>query len=723
MRIRAVRTKRLPAVLLAGLLTPALVLPATAQTPLPPYPQAQPGQMAPAPPAMPTAPAGASQLPPGSIFGGNNATPPPPQVPGAASPAGAPPYPAAGLPPGIAPVAPPPPGAPMATDSGAATSATALDYLYNRRPADGSAGAQAAEYSRVMEAKTKAAEALGLGRQLDPEVEKRFEKYLGMPEATPADLRGHALAMGQVAAFLREGKTFEAWKALLQVSNFEIIDAGVGRELANRVESVWNIGRASQSTYQRNKELEDQVRRANRNADLMSGGIRQREIDDYRRESQGRPAGSSSSQPQQSQPQPGAPNPAAGAPGAAPAAPALTPPPSISGLEGRLQLTDEYLRSLESRARIKINDARLQLLLENAKQDFVAYVETLFQSSRHLHVIIAADFYRKIFYESEYPVGMANQVTASLETQRAVASGIDVFRYKLGRGEIAGATAQLRDAFAASEFHFAVLGLERTQKEKVARFVATVNRMRNSIEARDFANLETMLTEARTLASDFDPVKPMALVNAVKLESKLRLGKAKLFAQKGDINGAMQEFQLAAESWPGNPDLQDKALAFFDAQDLQSQSLAEFDRLVSEGNLRQIFEKQLVFASALRDDVSRQEKLKEALTKVKSAEIAAEKASTLLMGGDPFGAWESIEFAAKDLADDRKLNKLRADLAGRGAEFIAAVNKARDAEAKSDLGYSLTWYVNAQRHYPASRIANEGIERLSRRILSGDKAL
>ena len=76
--------------------------------------------------------------------------------------------------------------------------------------------------------------------------------------------------------------------------------------------------------------------------------------------------------------------------------------------------------------------------------------------------------------------------------------------------------------------------------------------------------------------------------------------------------------------------------------------------------------------------------------------MAEEKANMLVMNGDVDGAWETIELAAKDWPDDMKLNKLLADLSGRSADFVSALNKARDAEAKKELGYSLTWYVNAQ---------------------------
>lgn len=393
------------------------------------------------------------------------------------------------------------------------------------------------------------------------------------------------------------------------------------------------------------------------------------------------------------------------------------PQPSVAGLEGKLQLTEEYLRSLELKARIKLNELKQEKLLEQAKTNFSEYISALYNSGRLNHVVLAADFYRKIFEEAEYPVDMAKQVNASLEIQRDVQSAIEVFRYKADRGQLSGASDSLQTAFMTNELSAAVLGLERPLKEKVADFNASLDQMRNLIEARDFGNLEILLQNVKKTATDFDTTKPMAIVNGVKLESKMRLGKAKLAAQQGDLKLAMEEFQAAAEAWPGNPDLQDKALTFFDTQDMKSQALVEFDRLVEEQNYRAIFDKQLGFAPAIKGDAKREEALRTALLSIKDAEMASEKANVLMLNGDFFGAWETIELASTKLPDDKKLNKLRADLSGRSAEFVSAINKARDAEGRNEIGFSITWFVNAQRQYPASQIANEGIERLSKKLL------
>jgi len=125
---------------------------------------------------------------------------------------------------------------------------------------------------------------------------------------------------------------------------------------------------------------------------------------------------------------------------------------------------------------------------------------------------------------------------------------------------------------------------------------------------------------------------------------------------------------------------------------------------------------------AVKGDATREQQLKDALTKVGKAKIAEEKANMLVMNGDVDGAWETIEQATKDWPDDVKLNKLLADLSERSADFVSALNKARDAEAKKEYGYSLTWYVAAQNSYPPSVIANDGIDRVSKEILSPQSA-
>jgi hypothetical protein len=387
-----------------------------------------------------------------------------------------------------------------------------------------------------------------------------------------------------------------------------------------------------------------------------------------------------------------------------------------------MQLTAEYLNGLENRAKIKLNEVQQDANIKQAKSDFAEYITTLYGSHRYYQVILAADFYRQLFNEGEYPVAMADQVNASLEINNNVNLAVDDFKDEAGRSEIASAATMLQTAFLGNEFHPALQGVALDQKAKVSAYLEKLDVLKNVIEARDFGRVEGLIADISKIASDFDSTKPLAMINGVKLESTLRLGKARMLVQQGDLKDAMDEFQAAAVAWPGNPDLHDSATGFFNSQDLKSQSITEFDRLFQEQNYRAIFDKQLAFAPAVQGDAQREDQLKTALEKVQKAEMASEKANELLLNGDVDGAWETINGASKEWPDDSKLNRLLADLSGRATDFVAAVNKARDAETKKNIGYSLTWYLNAQHIYPSSLIANEGIDRLSKQLLSTDPA-
>lgn len=600
---------------------------------------------------------------------------------------------------------------PNAADSANSSTSSALDYLFNRKPQEGTAAKEAMTANEQAKTHAIAQDALGNQHIEDPEMRARFTRYLGMDEVPQDQLKAYANDMNNVIDLLHQKKTSEAWQQLYKLAQYQSIDAGVSWELANRIESIWNADQTKNQIAQQNNQLRQQADTANRNADMMSDDIRDKEIDYQRKmkEAQGptkkkqnpnQNNGTQTDQPPQTDPN-------------------STPPaPPTDQILGKLQLTEEYLNSLQAQAKIKLNELKVDKLLDQARGDFADYITTLYNSRRYRHVLIAADFWRQIFDEGDYPVSMAQQVNASLEINREVEGMIEVFNHSLDNKDISTATARLQEAFMLSQFHPAVLGIPLAQKKPIETFSRQLGQMQNMIEARDFTDLESLLNQIKQTAPDFDSVKAMAIVNAVKLESQLRLGKAKLAAQQGDLKTAMQEFQAAAEAWPGNPDLKDKALSFFNSKDIQNQSLEEFDRLVAENNYRAIFDKQLAFAPAMKDDPKRQEQLKAALEKVKIAETAVEKATLMQSNGDVDGAWETVQLAIKDLPDDNKLNSMRGDLAGKGAEFVSAINKAQNAESRHEFGYSLTWYAIAQRYYPASQIANQAIDRISKAILA-----
>jgi hypothetical protein len=661
------------------------------------------------------------------------------------------------------------------------SSSQALDYLFNHKAGEGTAAKAGSEVASALADKIKAVDVLKTPGLDDPEVRARFQTYLSLKEVAPDRIKDYFGKMAQVSDLLQAGDTFNAWKTLYAMSEYKDLDAGISRELANRVESIWNSDQTKNRLEISNTTLQNNIETYNHNADMMAEDI-QDQANVQATKAKGNAGGGNNNNSGVSAQN--ATNSPLANPNADPAAAeAELMPTMTSGLQGKMELTGEYLKLLEARAKVKLNQMQENKMTDQDRLNFADYIKTLYNSHRYYHVIIAADFYRCLFNEGDYPADLADQaaaslgtnartlaqsatqasaalgnvtgsgplsalnqignniagdhagkqqggqpitladeVTASLEINNRVSQAIEVFRYKADKGEIAAAAEQLQEAFLGNEYHPALQGLPRDEKEKVGDFLGKLEVLKNQLEVRDFEQVEGQIADIKKIAVDFDSTKPMAMVNDIKLSSRLRLGKARLLAQGGHLNESMQEFQTAAEEWPGNPDLQTSASGFFSTEDLQNQSTAEFDRLVKDQNYRAIFDRQLAFAPAVKGDATREQQLKDALTKVQKAEMASEKANLMMMNGDVDGAWETIEIASKDWPDDMKLNKLLANLSGRSADFVSALNKARDAEAKKELGYSLTWYVNAQGYYPASIIANDGIDRVSKQILSPDSS-
>jgi hypothetical protein len=673
-----------------------------------------------------------------------------------------------------APAAAPAPAAAAAPSDNAteidSSTSTALDYLFNHKAQEGTTMKAENEVASALADKIKAIDVLKTPGLENPAVRARFETYLSLKEVPQARIDEYFGKMQQVSDMLKEGDTFGAWKILYSLGDYEDLDAGISRELAARVETFWNTDRTKNGLELANNQYRSDAETATHNADLDAQDLQEEQQQQQQKPGQGNSNNSSGNSATTN-------SPLLNVDADPVAAEAAMMPTMGSSLQGKMEMTAEYLNLLEARAKIKLNEIRENKMSDQDRMDFSDYIRTLYQGHRYYHVIIAADFYRALFNEGDYPSDLGNQavaaagsnartatdsahlavqslginasgpintfnqfgsvaggdasgangnqpmsiadeVTSALEINNRVSQAVEVFKYKADKGAIASSASILQDAFIANEFHPALQGLARDEKEKVDDYLTKVDVLKNQLEVRAFEQVEAQVAAIQKVASDFDATEPMALVSDIKLESRLKLGQARLMAQGGRLNDAMEAFQTALELWPGNPDLTNSSNLFFKSEDNANQSTGDFDRLVQEQNYREIFDRQLEFALAVKGDATREQQLKDALEKVGKAKMAEEKADALMMNGDVDGAWETIELAAKDWPDDTKLNKLLADLSGRSADFVSALNKARDAEAKKELGYSLTWYVNAQSFYPPSEIANEGIDRVSKLILS-----
>ncbi len=581
------------------------------------------------------------------------------------------------------------PAAPPAENpaSGPKADTQALDYLYNRSPSDGSAAGTASDDYRKGKsgaaAKQQALESLVSTESL---LSPDFEKFLSAPEADPKAVARYEQLYNQALKALNQRNPVEACQILYALNEFAW-DAGLSNQIANRVRAVWDTNATSKALLAQNDKLQAQVRTSNWNADLQAESIR-RQAEERARSTKGDKS-------------------AAGQVAA----------DTAKSAPGALRMTEEYFKSLDSKARIKLNEVKVSNIQTKAREDLVAYITTLYKSKRYGHAVLAAEFYQALFADGELPTEVANQATASLEATRNLSQAVEVFRFKVTQKQINTASTILKNAWDIGDTTPAMLGLQRDLKVAVIEQANRVRRLRNLIEARDFENLETALDEMDKVASDFDTTKPRSLVQAIKLESRMRLGKAKLFAQQGNAAKAMDEFKAAAETWPGNPDLEKSSSEYFTSEDASAKNLTAFDREFKAGNFRTIAQDQVQYLAFIQTDEGGKEQFKSALEKVRDAETAIEKARLMDENGDAAGAWETVSVALASWPEDPKLNQAVALYASKAPEFVSAINKANNAERAEQFGASLSLFALARDRYPASRLAAGGLERVSGQIL------
>jgi len=496
-----------------------------------------------------------------------------------------------------------------------------LDYNFNHQAGDQTAAKGEQDVLEALADKIKALDVLKTPALDDPEIRARFETYVSLPAVPDSDIKDYFDKMGQISNLLSQNDTFSAWKLLYALSEHKDLDAGISRELANRVEGVWNSNRAQDSLAQVNDKLRDNIDMYGHNADLIADDLHQQALEEGQKQNAGNSANTQNNSSSSNSPLMNV------SPNADPASAEAAVMPMMSGaLQRKMELTNEYLKLLEARAKIKFNEISADQMSDQDKSDFADYIKMLYDTHRYYHVIIAADFYRALFNvadldlpgninaqanaptltnpraagdmmsvtsksmglngqvpinaitaagnaigftnplgptEGGHPLSISDEVTSALEINNRVNESIEVFKYKAGQGEIAAAAEQLQNAFLANEYHPALQGLDRVEKEKVGDFLAKLAVLKNQLEVRDFEQVNGQIDDIKKIASDFDSTEPLALVNGVKLETELRIGKAKLLAQGGQLDESMKEFATAAEEWPGNPDLQTSASTFF----------------------------------------------------------------------------------------------------------------------------------------------------------------
>lgn len=391
-------------------------------------------------------------------------------------------------------------------------------------------------------------------------------------------------------------------------------------------------------------------------------------------------------------------------------------------------------RLAEVETLLQKKDLDKEYTLAQARTDFQVLIVQFFLQRRFEHVTIAIDFYRAVFNEGSGQVKLGDEAmslfskttgspptlasldAASREMTQSVRQGNGALKVMLDNRQVQSASKRLGEIYMAGQNLPEINLYPLANKLAILAFVQKTNRLIAALDVKDYAQAETLLADIQKGAADFDPTKPNAAIQTSKLSAEMHLAKARNAAVEGDKATLERELQAAAEIWPTNPQLKELSARIFAQADVAAQALSDFDQLLSQKNYRRIFDDKMRFIAATATQPEKQEALKKVLDNMTQIEIAMQQAAEIEKRGDSVAAWESIESVARNSPEDIKLNQYLANLTIKSAAFVNVLKSAEEYEKNARPACALTAYLAAQKLYPYSQFAKEGILRIVKQI-------
>ncbi len=406
-----------------------------------------------------------------------------------------------------------------------------------------------------------------------------------------------------------------------------------------------------------------------------------------------------------------------------------------------LKYADTLRRIAEIEVLKKANIARTEAQTLRTKAQYQVSMVQWFVQRRYEHVLMAARFYNQIWKDGDATlridknsdvsklfsesVGVSPTVASldslSNEAIREVGKYVEAFDLMLSRNELHSATQRLMEAYALGEYLGPVATLSYDKKQRIAAYARDLNELYGTLQARDYAKTKELADRLKAAAKDFPSSKVDSAIAAYTLASDLAIEEAKAHLLAKENDKAAEKIKAATEIWPTNPKLSEFRAMISGASTIVT-ARNDFDRLLSEGNFREIAKRQYEIAPTIQGDAKREDAFKQIMTNLMKIEAALGKASEFSKVGQNYAAWEQLAELREQFPDDPKLGRELELLAPKVADFTLALDKAKQFENRTpkQTGSALSWYLKARNIYPQSNLADTGSKRLINEILAPD---
>lgn len=544
----------------------------------------------------------------------------------------------------------------------------------------------------------------------------RFEKYLSQPPESDEAAAEYRRTIAQILATIspfREGgpDLYGAFKQLPRASTYPG-DANLCGSLAESIYMAMLAKQDVNGLKRLNKGMEDEKNEIIKQADFMA---RQDKQTDLKRTTTKDESGAVTSHRSEEQ--------------------------TAGTGNVSLRYQDHIRRITELETLKKANIIKTEAQTIRTKAQYQVSMVQWFVQRRYEHVLMAARFYNQIWKDGDATlridknsdvsklfsesVGVSPTVASldslSNEAIRETTKYIEAFDLMLSRNELHSASQRLMEAYALGEYLSPVATLPLEKKRRVADYVRDLHELYGTLQARDYTRTQELATRLKTVARDFPSSKVDSAIAAYTLASDLAIEEAKAHLLAKESDKAAEKIKAAAELWPTNPKLSEFRSLVSNSSGIVT-ARNDFDRLISEGNFREIARRQYEIAPTIQGDPQREEAFKQIMTNLTKIETALGKASEFSKVGQNYAAWEQLAELRETFPDDPKLGRELELLAPKVADFTLALDKAKQFEGRSQkqTGSALSWYLKARAIHPQSKIAEEGVKRLSNEILPPD---
>ncbi len=548
----------------------------------------------------------------------------------------------------------------------------------------------------------------------------RFEKYLSQPPETDADAAEYrknvADILGAISPFRSGGPNLYSGFKLLPAAASYPGDANLCMSLAESIYMAMLARNNSDALKTLNKSIEEEKQAIIRQADWDARNDKKGELGTNAGVGGGKGGGNGGK---------GGGN--------------NTQPASDTGSgSSSLKYADTLRRITEIEGLKKVNILQTEAQTIRTKAQYQVTMVQWFAQRRYEHVLMAARFYNQIWKDGDATLridknsdvsklfsdslGISPTVASldslSNEAIREVAKYIEAFDLMLSRDELHSASQRLMEAYALGEYLGPVATLPLEKKLRVAAYVRDLHELYGTLQARDYVKGKELATRLKTVAKDFPSSKVDSAIAAYTLASDLAIEEAKAHLLARESDKAAEKIKAATEIWPTNPKLQEIRDLVGSVGGVVS-ARNDFDRLLSEGNYREIAKRQYEFAPAIQGDATREDAFKQIMGNLKEIEESIGKASEFSRMGQNYGAWEQLAEIRERFPDDPRLGRELELLAPKVADFTLALDKARQFESRTpkQTGSALTWYLKARSIHPTSEQADKGIQTILDNLL------